>query len=106
MTRKLILLAAVLVLLGLVLAFYPSPVEKPVKDGTGANAITIAARYPAPAYHTPLERWQTLHMEALNRGDLAQADCLYCHEPAKSCNNCHDYVGVDRIVSAADGGVQ
>lgn len=97
MMRKLILLAAVLVVAGLLIALYPAPVEKPVKDGFGPNAVIIAARYPAPPYHSPLDWWQTHHMDAVNRGDLAQADCLYCHEPARSCNNCHDYVGVDRI---------
>ena len=27
-----------------------------------------------------------------------RADCLYCHEPETSCNNCHAYVGVKEIV--------
>ena len=92
--RRLILLAAVLVIAGLLIALRPAAVEKPVKDGFGANAITIAARYVAPPYHSPLDWWQTHHMDAVNRGDFAKADCLYCHEPAKSCNNCHNYVGV------------
>jgi hypothetical protein len=100
MTRKLLLLCAVLIVVGLAVALYPAAVEKPVKDGSGPNAVTIAARYPAPPYHTPLDRWQTHHMEAVNRGDLAQADCLYCHVPAQSCNNCHSYVGVDPIAAA------
>ena len=102
MTRKLLLLAAVLIVLGLLVALYPAPVDKPVKDGAGPNAITIAARYPAPQYHTPLDWWQTHHMDAVNRGDMAQSDCLYCHEPERSCNNCHSYVGVDPIAAAGD----
>jgi hypothetical protein len=38
-------------------------------------------------------------MDVVNRGDLEQADCLYCHEPEISCNNCHGYVGVDPILT-------
>jgi hypothetical protein len=28
---------------------------------------------------------------------LRQADCLYCHDPKTSCDNCHDYVGAKHI---------
>jgi hypothetical protein len=106
MTRKIILLAAVFLIVGLLIALYPTPVEKPVKDGTGPNAITIAARYPAPSYHSPLDWWQAHHMDAVNRGDLTKSDCLYCHVPERSCNNCHSYVGVDPIVLETGKGAE
>jgi hypothetical protein len=68
--RKLALLLVVIGLLALVVAFY----------------------------HSPLDWWQTHHMDIVNRGEFLQADCLYCHDPATSCNNCHGYVGVAAIV--------
>ncbi len=95
--RKAFLIIAVLIIVLLVVGFYPSWAEKPVKDGSGPLAVRIDARYPAPEYHSPLDWWQTHHMDVVNRGDLARTDCLYCHEPAKSCNNCHGYVGVNPI---------
>lgn len=95
--RKLFLIIAVLAIVLLVVGFYPSWAEKPVKDGSGPLAVRIGAQYPAPEYHSPLDQWQTHHMDRVNRGDLTQNDCLYCHEPAKSCNNCHGYVGVNLI---------
>ena len=92
--RKVALLLAVLIILALIVGFYPSYVEKPVKDGAGPMAIRLDPGLPAPEYHSPLDWWQTHHMDVLNQGDLTQTDCLYCHEPATSCNNCHHYVGV------------
>ncbi len=97
--RKVILLAAILILAGLVAGFYPSYVDKPVKDGTGPMAVWMDPRFPAPETHNPLDWWQTHHMDVVNRGDLTEADCLHCHEPETSCNNCHDYVGVNQIVA-------
>lgn len=102
--RKLFLVGAVLVILGLVAGFYPGWVEKPVKDGTGPLAVRISAQYPAPEHHSPLDWWQTHHMDVVNRGDMAESDCLYCHEPEKSCNNCHGYVGVDPIAEPSETG--
>ena len=98
--RKIVLVLAVLIILALVVAFYPSYVEKPVKDGVGPMAIRIDPDLPAPATHNPLDWWQTHHMDAVNQGDLVQSDCLYCHAPATSCNNCHNYVGVAEIVTS------
>ena len=95
--RKLFLIIAVLVTVLLVTGFYPGWVEKPVKDGTGPLALRLDPGVLAPEYHSPLAWWQTHHMDAVNRGDLAQADCLYCHQPETSCNNCHGYVGVNPI---------
>lgn len=96
--RKIILLLVVVLLVGLSLAYYPSRVEKPVKDGRGPLAVYIAAQYTAPEYHSPLEYWKTHHMDVMNRGDLAQSDCLYCHVAERSCNNCHRYVGANEIL--------
>ena len=97
--RKLALFIMVIVLAGLVVGFYPHFVEKPVKDGSGPLAVYNSPRYPAPEYHSPLEDWQISHTDIVNRGDIAQDDCLYCHEAERSCNNCHDYVGAQRIES-------
>ena len=96
--RKAALLIAVLTILILTIVYYPTYVEKPVLDGDGSLAVHIDPRFPAPETHNPLDWWQTHHMDVVNRGDLEKADCLYCHEPEKSCNNCHGYVGVDPIL--------
>lgn len=96
--RKAILVIVVLAALSLVVIFYPESVEKPVLNGSGPLAVHIDPKFPAPATHNPLDWWQTHHMNVVNRGDLQQADCLYCHNPETSCNNCHGYVGVDAIV--------
>ncbi|MCL4300520.1 MAG: hypothetical protein KJ077_32590 [Anaerolineae bacterium] len=101
--RKITLAAAILIILGLVIGFFPTHTEKPVKDGLGPMAIRIDPQYPAPEYHNPLDWWQTHHMDVVNRGDLMQADCLHCHEPQTSCNNCHSYVGVQEVALPAAG---
>lgn len=95
--RKILLLAVTAILLALVIGFYPSRADKPVVDGLGDMAIRVAPEYAAPEYHSPLDWWQTHHMDAVNRGDFVKQDCVYCHEPEQSCNNCHSYVGVDPI---------
>jgi hypothetical protein len=96
--RKAALLIAVLTLFILAIAFYPTYVEKPILNGTGPLSVQIDPRFPAPETHKPLDWWQTHHMDVVNRGDLEKIDCLYCHEPRTSCNNCHGYVGVDPIL--------
>lgn len=95
--RKIALVLAVLIILALVVGFYPTYVEKPVKDGTGPMAILLDPDLPAPQTHSPLDWWQTHHMDVVNQGDLTQDDCLYCHDPQTSCNNCHNYVGANPI---------
>jgi hypothetical protein len=95
--RKIILLVVTLTLVALVIGFYPTRADKPMVDGTGPMAVLIAPEYPAPEYHSPLDWWQTHHMDAVNRGDFTKIDCVSCHEPERSCNNCHSYVGVDPI---------
>ncbi len=96
--RKYALILVILTALTLIVAFYPSYVEKPVKDGRGPLAVRLDPRYAAPETHNPLEWWQTHHWEVVNRGDLEQSNCLYCHDPQTSCNNCHNYVGAKEVI--------
>ena len=79
----------------------PRWVPEPTKDGTGPLAVKIDTRLVAPAYHSPIEWWRTHHMDMINNGDFTEADCLSCHDPATSCNNCHSYVGVPAIATPA-----
>lgn len=71
-----------------------TPPERPAKDGLGELAVTIDREFAAPVTHSPLDWWQTHHFLVINSGDIKEKDCLYCHQPARSCNNCHSYVGV------------
>jgi hypothetical protein len=96
--RKVALFLAAIGALLLIAAWYPGYVEKPVKDGPGPLSVYMDPRLPAPEYHSPLEWWQSHHPDVVNRGDLLQSDCLQCHDPETSCNNCHSYVGVAEIV--------
>ena len=98
--RKIVFILAVLIVVGLVVGFYPTYVEEPVKDGTGPMAILMDPVLLAPQTHTPLDWWQTHHMDVVNRGDFTQKDCLHCHEAQTSCNNCHSYVGVTEITDS------
>ncbi|MGE5251889.1 MAG: hypothetical protein ACM3QS_16920 [Bacteroidota bacterium] len=82
----------------LIAAWYPGYIEKPLKDGPGPLSVYMDPRLPAPEYHSPLDWWQTHHADVVNRGDLMQSDCLQCHDPATSCNNCHSYVGAKAVV--------
>jgi len=87
-----------LVVLAIVLALVSQPMpERPVRDGTGPLAVRLDPGVPAPTTHSPLDWWQANHPTVVNNGDLGQQDCLYCHNPNKSCNNCHSYVGVKQI---------
>jgi len=96
--RKVALSLVTLGIIVLIVAFYPQYVEKPVKDGEGPLAVYLDPSLPAPEYHSPLDWWQANHKDIVNRGDLEKVDCLQCHDPATSCNNCHAYAGVDAIV--------
>ena len=96
--RKVALTLVAVGLMLLLVAWYPQYVEKPVKDGAGPLSVYLDPSLPAPEYHSPLDWWQTHHMDIVNRGDLLQSDCLQCHDPARSCNNCHSYVGANEIV--------
>ncbi len=92
-------LAVALVLVAIAARGYPTYVDRPVKDGLGPLGIRMDASRVAPETHNPLTWWRTHHMDVLNAGDFGQQDCLYCHDPATSCNNCHSYVGVKEILS-------
>ena len=94
-----ILAFVILLLIALaILAFVqPQWVPEPAKDGAGPLAVKIDSRLVAPEYHSPIEWWRTHHMDIINSGDFAEADCLRCHDATTSCNNCHSYVGVRAI---------
>lgn len=95
--RKIFLLLAVLIILALTIFYWPQVVEKPAKDGPGPLSVYVSPVYAAPEYHSPLDYWTRRHADMVNRGDLIQQDCLYCHQPERSCNNCHQYVGANEI---------
>jgi hypothetical protein len=96
--RKVALSLAALGILLLIVAWYPGYVDKPVKDGPGPLKVYMDPSLLVPEYHSPIEWWQTHHMDVLNRGDLLQSDCLQCHDPGTSCNNCHSYVGATKVI--------
>jgi hypothetical protein len=97
--RKAILIISILSLITLIIIYYPRFIEKPLLNGEGSLAVHIDPKFPVPETHNPLDWWQTHHMDVVNRGEIEKTDCLYCHEPEKSCNNCHGYVGVDPILT-------
>ena len=72
-------------------------VQNPELKGEGPLAITVDRGVSVPESHAPLERWRTLHVESLNRGDFSQRECVLCHNPKTGCNQCHRYVGAKEI---------
>ncbi len=76
-------------------------VQKPEVRGEGPLAVKMARGVTPPEFHAPLERWRTTHKNGLNRGDFTQRECTLCHDPKKSCNHCHQYIGV-REISVAE----
>jgi hypothetical protein len=72
-------------------------VQRPELNGEGPLEVTVARGTPTPEYHSPSERWRTLHGELLNRGDFTQRECILCHDPQTGCNQCHQYLGVKKI---------
>ena len=72
-------------------------VQKPEVRGEGPLAVKTARGITSPEFHAPLERWRTTHKKALNIGDFTERECILCHDPQKSCNNCHKYIGVRAI---------
>jgi hypothetical protein len=64
--------------LALVLSGCDMGVEKPVKDGTGPLAITIARTREAPDYHNPLDWWTANHPHGISDGVFSQRECMLC----------------------------
>ncbi|NLE75554.1 MAG: hypothetical protein GX605_02230 [Chloroflexi bacterium] len=75
-----------------------APPEKPTKDGAGPLSIRFDPGVLAPEYHSPLDTWQRVHFQSINDGNILEGDCTYCHSTQTSCDNCHNYVGVNRTV--------
>jgi hypothetical protein len=97
MVRKAVLVISVIAIVAAAVLLYPALVEKPALNAEGEMGIRIAVDKIAPESHKPIDWWRTHHPEIVNRGDLDKVDCVYCHVPETSCNNCHHYVGVDAI---------
>jgi hypothetical protein len=72
-------------------------VQKPEVKGEGPLAVMMARGITTPEFHAPIERWRATHKKAINRGDFTERECILCHDPKKSCNNCHQYIGVREI---------
>ena len=73
-------------------------VQKPELKGEGPLAVVVPRGSTAPEYHAPIERWRTLHMEAIHQGDFTQRECVLCHNPKTGCNRCHQYIGAKLVV--------
>jgi len=76
-------------------------VQKPELKGEGPLAVAVPRGSTAPEYHAPIERWRIVHMEAVNRGDFTQRECVLCHNPDTGCNRCHKYIGA-KIISVPE----
>jgi len=98
--KKLSVLAAAVALLALFgLATGCERVDKPELKGEGKLALSVQAGVLSPEYHQPVEYWKQHHMDLINKGDYTIEECTLCHNVHTSCNNCHDYVGVNRVES-------
>ena len=72
-------------------------VQKPEVKGSGPLTIVVERGTVAAEYHAPLERWRATHEKALKNGDFSERECILCHNPQKSCNLCHGYIGAKEI---------
>ncbi len=72
-------------------------VQKPEIKGEGPLAVVMERGTASAEYHAPLERWRATHKRALANGDFTERECLLCHNPQKSCNHCHGYIGAREI---------
>src|SRR4030042_4783368 len=72
-------------------------VQKPELKGEGPLAVVVPRGSTAPEYHAPMERWRSIHMEAINQGDFTQRECVLCHNPKTGCNKCHQYIGAKEV---------
>ncbi len=76
-------------------------VQKPELKGEGPLAVVVPRGSTAPEYHAPIERWRTIHMEAVNQGDFTERECVLCHNPNTGCNQCHQYIGA-KVISVPE----
>ncbi len=94
----------VIFLIGIGCLFSCQQVQKPELKGEGPLAVVVPRGSTAPEYHSPIERWRVIHMEAVNRGDFNQRECMLCHDPKTSCNRCHSYIGA-KLVEVPEAGL-
>jgi len=73
------------------------PVQKPEVKGKGPLAVVMERGVATPEYHAPMERWRAVHKKALANGDFSERECALCHNPKRSCNTCHGYIGTKEI---------
>jgi hypothetical protein len=98
--RKLsILFAALLTIVALTALTGCNKVDKPELKGEGELALSLPEGILSPEYHQPVEYWKQHHMDLINSGDYSKQECMLCHNAHTSCNNCHDFVGVERVSS-------
>ena len=72
-------------------------VQKPEVKGEGPLAVKMARGITAPEFHAPIEQWRTTHKKAINNRDFMERECILCHQPKTSCNNCHIYIAAREI---------
>jgi hypothetical protein len=72
-------------------------VQKPEVKGEGPLAVAMDRAITSPEFHAPVERWRSIHKKAINNGDFTERECVLCHNPKKSCNHCHSYIGARQI---------
>jgi len=75
-------------------------VQKPEVKGEGPLSVKMARGLISPEFHAPIERWRTTHKKAIAMEDFMERECILCHDPKKSCNNCHRYIGAREISSS------
>ena len=74
-------------------------VAKPELKGGGPLAVRMEPGLLSPEYHQPVDYWKDHHMDIVKRGDFTKQECMVCHDPNTSCNNCHEYVGAPLVES-------
>ncbi|MDI6801513.1 MAG: hypothetical protein QMD01_05610 [Thermodesulfovibrionales bacterium] len=79
--------------------------EKPSVSSKGAAMLQTAAGVDVmPAYHVPVAKWRSTHMDEINAGRVKVGGCLPCHsEPENFCNKCHEYVGAKKVLIEGKG---
>jgi hypothetical protein len=95
--RLILMTACLLAAFSLFMLTACEQVQKPEVKGEGLLSVKMARGLVAPEFHAPLERWRTTHKQALDKGDFTQRECVLCHDPRNSCNQCHRYVAAPAI---------